>query len=89
MLRGAGGGPAAAFPSGHGVSAGRECQREIEVKSSLLQVAERIDDGYNISVRVGRFRRLMTTEENADGDDPLPEVSSPSTSAPSKSEPVA
>lgn len=34
---------------------GREFQLEIEVRRSLLKVAERIDDGYNISVRVGEL----------------------------------
>ena len=34
---------------------GRPQQLEIEVKRSLLQIAERIDDGYNISVRVGEL----------------------------------
>ncbi len=34
---------------------GRPHQLEIEVKRSLLQVAKRIDDGYNISVRVGEL----------------------------------
>jgi len=34
---------------------GRPFQLEIEVRRSLLQIAERIDDGYNISVRVGEL----------------------------------
>lgn len=34
---------------------GREFQLEIEVRRSLLKVAERIDDGYNIAVRVGEL----------------------------------
>lgn len=45
---------------------GREFQLEIEVRRSLLKVAERIDDGYNISVRVGE---LPPPGEEADDED--------------------
>lgn len=45
---------------------GRGFQLEIEVRRSLLKVAERIDDGYNISVRVGE---LVPAAEDADGED--------------------
>lgn len=44
---------------------GREHQLEIEVRRSLLKVAERIDDGYNISVRVGA---LPAADDEAEDD---------------------
>jgi len=45
---------------------GRNFQLEIEVKRSLLQIAERIDDGYSISVRAGELPPL---EGESDVDD--------------------
>ena len=48
---------------------GREFQLEIEVRRSLLKVAERIDDGYNIAVRVGELPPAEEEgEETEDGD---------------------
>lgn len=44
---------------------GRPYQLEIEVNRSLLKIAERIDDGYNISVRVGE---LPPTDEEVEDD---------------------
>ncbi len=50
---------------------GRPYQLEIEVKRSLLKIAERIDDGYNISVRVGELPPAdeeTVAEEDVDAD---------------------
>lgn len=48
---------------------GREFQLEIEVRRSLLKVAERIDDGYNISVRVGELPPADEEDEETEGGD--------------------
>jgi hypothetical protein len=45
--------------------AGRPMELEIEVRRSLLKIAERIDDGYNISVRAGELPPA-TEDEGAD-----------------------
>lgn len=49
---------------------GREFQLEIEVRRSLLKVAERIDDGYNISVRVGELPPPDEDTDDEDGSSP-------------------
>lgn len=49
---------------------GREFQLEIEVRRSLLKIAERIDDGYNISVRVGELPPAEEEAEEWVGDGP-------------------
>lgn len=40
------------------------------MRRSLLKIAERIDDGYNISVRVGELPPAEEEAEESDGDSP-------------------